>query len=69
MIGILQWIGDVFRAVVGTMILLTPGVVFWLVAIGIIAVIQQWKIWESLKVVASRWQRRWKKERASYQSE
>jgi hypothetical protein len=39
---VLWWVGDGFRAVVGTMIMLTPGIVFWLVVVGIIAIIQRW---------------------------
>ena len=68
MVEILGWVGDGFRVVVGTMIMLIPGIVFWLVVVGIIAMIQRWgraglyqvvqnKIWERLKAVSpGRWQ-------------
>jgi len=39
---VLRWAGDFLRVVVAVMIMLTPGIVFWLVVIGIIAIIQQW---------------------------
>ncbi|TEU16474.1 MAG: hypothetical protein E3J21_10650 [Anaerolineales bacterium] len=63
---VLQWAGDFLRVVVATMIMLTPGIVFWLVVIGIIAIIQQWnrtglyqtiqdKIQESLRQSLGRW--------------
>jgi hypothetical protein len=62
---VLRWVGDFFRVVVALVIMLTPGIVFWLVVIGIIAVIQRWsrtglyqivhdKIRESLKAIAQR---------------
>lgn len=62
---VLRWAGDFFRVVVALIIMLTPGIVFWLVVIGIIAIIQRWsrtglyqvvqdKIRESLKAIAQR---------------
>ena len=41
MLDVLWWVGDGFRAVVGTMVMLTPGIAFWLVVVGIIAIIQR----------------------------
>jgi len=39
---IVQWAGDFLRAVAGLVIMLIPGIVFWLVVIGFIAIVQHW---------------------------
>jgi membrane-bound metal-dependent hydrolase YbcI (DUF457 family) len=60
---VLRWAGGFFRVVLAVIIMLTPGIIFWLVVIGIIAIIQRLsrtglyqivrdKIQESLKAVA-----------------
>jgi Na+/H+-dicarboxylate symporter len=60
---VLRWAGDFSRAMVALMIMLTPGIVFWLVVIGIIAIIHRLsrtglyqivrdEIWENLKAFA-----------------
>lgn len=36
MAEVLRWVGDCFRVVVATIFFLTPGMVFWLVVIGVI---------------------------------
>ena len=63
MAEVLRWAGDCLRAFVGLVFMLIPGIVFWLVVLGIIAIAQQWnhagpcqivwdKIREGLKAVA-----------------
>jgi hypothetical protein len=60
-----RWCADLFRAMVGLTIMLCPGVIFWLVVIGIIAIIQRLSrtdlcqivrdtVRESLKAVAQK---------------
>jgi hypothetical protein len=60
-----RWCADLFRAMVGLIIMLCPGTVFWLVVIGIIAIVQRLSrtdlcqivrdtIRESLKAVAQK---------------
>jgi hypothetical protein len=41
MAEIVQWAGDFLRAVVGLIIMLIPGVAFWFVVIGFIAIVHQ----------------------------
>ena len=54
MMEFLQWIGAGFRAVVGTMILLVPGVVFWLVVVGITATIQRSNLTVLYQIIQNR---------------
>jgi hypothetical protein len=37
-----RWAGDLFRAVLGLIIMLIPGTVFWLVVIGIVVIVERW---------------------------
>ena len=39
---VVRWAGDFFRAVLGLIIMLIPGIVFWLVVIGVIVIVQRW---------------------------
>ena len=39
MAEIIEWVGLFLRAVLGTIFMLAPGIVFWLVVVGIVAAI------------------------------
>jgi hypothetical protein len=43
MAEVLRWVGDCFRVVVATIFFLTPGMVFWLVVVGVIAAVHRSK--------------------------
>jgi hypothetical protein len=45
MAEVIRRAGDCFRIVVATVFFLTPGMVFWFVAIGVIAGIRRWSPW------------------------
>lgn len=42
MAEILEWVGECLRVLVASIFALTPGIVFWLVVIGVVAIVQRW---------------------------
>ena len=63
----LRWAGDFLRVVVAVMIMLTPGIVFWLVVIGIIAIIQQWSRTSLYQTVQGKIQENWRQSLGRWQ--